>query len=164
MVGAPLLTGVALGSAIAGVLFLYGGAGAIGLALAGFLADRYPRAGLVGALIAVAVSVLVIALFPAEPWVVIPTLVIWSIAFGGAPAILQTRMLHTASARIRDVASAYLTTSFNVAIGGGALVGGVLLDRTGILVLPFVDVALTVAAVVVFLVGDGIVRRRLAAR
>ena len=150
-------------SAIAGVLFLYGGAGAIGLALAGFLADRFPRAGLVGAIALVAVSVLVIALFPTMPVVVIATMVIWSIAFGGAPAMLQTRMLHTASPRIRDVASAYLTTSFNIAIGGGAAIGALLLDRTSITVLPFVDVAITLVAIVVFLVGDGIVRRKLAA-
>jgi len=149
-------------SAVAGVLFLYGGAGAIGLALAGFFADRYPRAGLVAALALVAVAVFVIALFPTQPVIVIGTMVIWSIAFGGAPAMLQTRMLHTASARIRDVSSAYLTTSFNIAIGGGALIGGILLDRTNITVLPFVDVAVTLLAIVVFLVGDGIVRRRLA--
>ncbi|MBU1588472.1 MAG: MFS transporter [Actinobacteria bacterium] len=151
-------------SAVAGVLFLYGGAGAIGLALAGFLADRFPRAGLVGALVLVAISVLVIGLYPTMPVIVIGTMVIWSIAFGGAPAMLQTRMLHTASPRIRDVASAYLTTSFNIAIGGGAAIGALLLDRTDITVLPFVDVAITLAAIVVFLIGDGIVRRRLAAR
>lgn len=151
-------------SAVAGVLFLYGGAGAIGLALAGFLADRFPRAGLVGALVLVAISVLVIGLYPTVPVIVIGTMVIWSIAFGGAPAMLQTRMLHTASPRIRDVASAYLTTSFNIAIGGGAAIGALLLDRTDITVLPFVDVAITLAAIVVFLIGDGIVRRRLAAR
>lgn len=148
-------------SAIAGVLFLYGGAGAIGLALAGVLADRFPRAGLVGAIALVALAVLVIALFPTQPVIVIGTMVVWSIAFGGAPAMLQTRMLQVASARIRDVASAYLTTSFNIAIGGGAAIGALLLDRTSILVLPFVDVAITLAAIVVFLVGDAIVTRRL---
>ena len=146
------------------MLFLYGGAGAIGLALAGFFADKFPRAALVVALALVALSVLVIGLFPSEPFIVIPVMVIWSIAFGAAPPMLQTRMLHTASPRIRDVASAYLTTSFNVAIGGGALVGGLLLDRTNIIVLPFVDIVITLLAIVVFLVGDGIVRRRLAAR
>lgn len=148
-------------SAIAGVLFLYGGAGAIGLALAGVLADRFPRAGLVGAIALVALAVLVIALFPTQPVIVIGTMVVWSIAFGGAPAMLQTRLLHTASARIRDVASAYLTTSFNIAIGGGAAIGALLLDRTGILVLPFVDAGITLLAIVVFLVGDRIVSRRL---
>ncbi|MBX3100257.1 MAG: MFS transporter [Salinibacterium sp.] len=148
-------------SAIAGVLFLYGGAGAIGLALAGFFADRFPRAGLVGALVIVSLAVLVIALFPSQPVIVISTMVIWSIAFGGAPAMLQTLLLHTASSRIRDVASAYLTTSFNIAIGGGAFVGGILLDNTSILVLPYADVVITLVAIVVFVVGDVVVRRGL---
>ena len=63
------------------------------------------NAALVVALALVALSVLVIGLFPSEPFIVIPVMVIWSIAFGAAPPMLQTRMLHTASPRIRDVAS-----------------------------------------------------------
>jgi predicted MFS family arabinose efflux permease len=147
-------------SAIAGMLFLLGGAGAIGLALAGFFSDRFPRAGLIGGLALTVLSVLAMACFSSGPFVVIPVMVIWGVAVGAVPPMLQTRMLRTASPRIRDVASAYLTTSFNLAIGGGALVGGLLLDRTNIIALPLTDTVITAVAIVVFLVGDALVRRR----
>lgn len=140
--------------AVAGVLFLYGGAGAIGVLLAGLLADRFPRLALVASIVGVMISVLVIGLFPTEPWVVLPAMVAWSIAFGGLPAMIQTRMLHTASARMRDVASAYQTTAFNIGIGGGALIGGILLDVWSITALPFVDVAITLAGLVLLIIGD----------
>lgn len=146
--------------AVAGILFLYGGAGAVGLVLAGVFADRFPRSGLAVAIAAVAASVLALGLAPMLPWVALPAIVLWSIAFGGTPAMLQTRMLHAVSARMRDLASAYLTTSFNIAIGGGALVGGILLDAFTVRALPFVDVALSVVTVLVLLLGDAWLRAR----
>ena len=120
--------------------------------------------GLIGAIVLVAASVLVIALQPQQTWVLIAAFIVWAIAFGGAPAILQTRMLHTASARIRDMAAAFLTTSFNIAIGGGALVGGLLLSNVGVAVLPFADVVIMVVAIVMIFVSDAVLRRRELAR
>jgi DHA1 family inner membrane transport protein len=145
---------------VAGILFLYGGAGAVGLVIAGAVSDRFPRSGFVVAIGLVAVAVLIIAIFPGVQWLTIVAIVLWGAAFGGAPSMLQARILHTASPRIRDSASAYLTTSFNFAIGSGAFIGGVLLDRTSILVLPFVDVALSVVGIAVALIGDAWLRRR----
>ncbi len=158
----PYLTtvaGFAPGS-ISALLFVYGGAGAIGLVVAGTLANRYPRAGLVIAIAVVAASVVVIGMFPTLTVIVLPMIVVWGIAFGGAPAMLQTRLLHTASARLRDVASAYLTTAFNVGIGGGALIGGLILDRVGLRALPFVDAAIIALGVVLVVVGDAWLRAR----
>lgn len=142
------------------VLFLYGSAGIIGLVLAGTLGDRYPRGLLTVGMAAVIVTVATIGFLYGSPWIVFPAIVLWSIGFGAAPPLLQARLLRAASRRIRDIAAAYLTTSFNIGIGVGALVGALLLDNFGIGVLPFVDVALTVGAVVVFLVGDARLRRR----
>ncbi|MDO7883682.1 MFS transporter [Salinibacterium soli] len=140
--------------AVAGVLFLYGGAGAIGVLLAGLLVDRYPRAALAASLVGIMATVLTVGLVPHNPWVAVPAIVAWSIAFGGIPSMVQTRMLHTASARLRDVASAYQTTAFNIGIGGGALIGGIILDYWSITALPFVDIAITASALVLLFVGD----------
>jgi len=128
------------------MLFLFGGAGAIGLVLAGFAADRFPRRGFVVATLIVMASVLVLALVSANPIVIVVAYIIWGVAFGGLPAMLQTRMLHTASFRMRDLASALQTTAFNIGIGGGALLGGLLLEGSGLESLP-------VAAVVFLGVG-----------
>ncbi len=145
---------------VAGILFLYGGAGAIGLILAGLLADRYPRASLAGSLMALIVTVLVAGLFPAQPVLAVTAIVLWGAAFGGIPSMVQTRMLHTASARLRDVASAYQTTAFNIGIGGGALLGGIILDQWSITALPFVDVAITVLALILLFIGDAWLAKR----
>jgi DHA1 family inner membrane transport protein len=145
---------------VALLLLAYGIAGAVGLFLAGVLGARYPRASLVGAFILVAVAVLLIGLFPLLGWLVVAALVLWGAAFGGTPALLQTRMLHTASARLRDVSSAYFTTSFNIGIGSGAFIGGVLLDQYGLGVLPFVDVAVTIAGILLILFTNRLLHRR----
>ncbi len=134
-------------SAVAPLLFLFGGAGAIGLALAGVVADRYPRNGFIVTAALVALPVLALVLFGRHQPVVIAAMVVWGIAFGGLPAMIQTRVLHTASARVRDLAAALFTTSFNIAIGGGALVGGLLLNGFGLAVLPTADLMLLVVSV-----------------
>jgi predicted MFS family arabinose efflux permease len=150
---APWLTDVAAFDSgfLAVLLFLFGGAGAIGLVLAGLVSDRFPRAGLIVATALAAASVLVLALSSGSQVVVVGAIVVWGIAFGGLPAMLQTRMLHTASARLRDLAAALFTTSFNFAIGFGAFAGGLVLDEAGIIALPFVDVVI-IAVGVVFMV------------
>ena len=153
---APWLIGVGgfPEDSIAILLFLFGGAGAIGLVLAGLVSDRFPRAGLIVATSVVAVAVLVLGLFSQSQVVIVAAIVVWGIAFGGLPAMLQTRMLHTASARMRDLAAALFTTSFNFAIGFGALVGGLLLDQFGVISLPAVDVAIITVGVAFMLVSN----------
>lgn len=147
-------------SAVAGLLFLYGGGGAIGLVLAGAITDRYPRAGLLIATTVVIVATLVIGLLPYLTPVLIGAVLVWGIAFGGIPTMFHARMLKSASKRMRDISAAYLTTSFNAAIGGGALIGGLLLTSSGVGILPFVYVGGLVLSMVFSLLADAWLRRR----
>ncbi|MEO7148222.1 MAG: MFS transporter, partial [Terrimesophilobacter sp.] len=130
----PYLTDVNLfpSESVSVLLLVYGLAGALGLVLVGIFGGRYPRAGLIGGFVLVLIAVLLIGLIPTVPVVVIAAIVVWGMTLGGAPAMLQTRLLHTASRRMRDVAVAYLTTSFNVGIGIGALIGSLVLDSAGL--------------------------------
>ncbi|PZQ90586.1 MAG: MFS transporter [Leifsonia xyli] len=144
---------------VSGLLFAYGAAGAIGLALSGAFGDRFPRASVNLALAGVVVSVLALAAFGTSVIPIVIGMVIWSIFFGGFPALMHSRVLHSASERIRDLAAAWLTTAFNLAIGTGALVGGVLLDRFGIEVLPWIAAAVVAVALGFVLATD---RRRMA--
>lgn len=147
-------------SAVAGLLFLYGGGGAIGLVLAGAITDRYPRAGLLIATTVVIAAVLVIGLLPYVTPVLIGAVLVWGIAFGGIPTMFHARMLKSASKRMRDISAAYLTTSFNAAIGGGALIGGLLLTGSGVGILPFVNAGGLVLAMVFSVLADAWLRRR----
>ncbi len=146
-------------TSIAGLLFLYGGAGALGLIIAGFVSDRVPRSGLAAAVVVVTLAVLTIAIAPSQ-LVMVGAIFVWGLAFGGIPAMLQTRLLRSASPRIRDVSAAWFTTSFNIAIGGGALLGGLLLDEYSVEMLPFITVAVISAGLVLIVVSDIVLRRR----
>ncbi|SEB52128.1 Predicted arabinose efflux permease, MFS family [Paramicrobacterium humi] len=130
---------------VAFLLFLFGGAGAVGLVIAGFATDRFPKRGFAIAVLALMAAVTVFALATANQAVATAAFVLWGVAFGGIPAMLQTRMLHTASFRLRDLAAALQTTAFNVGIGGGALLGGLILSHSGLGTLPAVTVALFAA-------------------
>ena len=139
---------------VSGLLFAYGAAGAIGLALGGAFGDRFPRGSVNVALAGVVVSVLALAAFGTSVVPIVVGMVLWSIFFGGFPALMHSRVLHSASERIRDLAAAWLTTAFNLAIGGGALLGGVLLDRLGIQVLPWIAAAIIAGGLVFVLATD----------
>ncbi len=56
--------------------------------------------------------------------------------------------------RLRDLGSAWVTIAFNVSIGGGALLGGALLDRFGLWVLPIAQVLFVAAGVIWMLSTD----------
>jgi DHA1 family inner membrane transport protein len=140
--------------AIPGLLLGYGLAGAVGLILAGAFGDRYPRTTFAAFLIGVILSVFTLALSADSPTLVVVAFVLWSASFGGLPSMLQARLLHAASRNIRDIAAAFLTTSFNFAIGGGALLGGILLDSFGLMVLPWGLITFIVAALVFVLIAD----------
>lgn len=147
-------------SAVGPLLFVSGATGAVGLFLSGYFGDKYPRAtfalltGLIG------VVMVLLYLFSSTEAAVIALFAVLGIAFGGLPSLLHGRVLGVASPRIRDLASASLTVSFNTAIGGGALIGGIVLDAFGVSVLPLVYAAFVVVALIVGTVDDLNVRRR----
>lgn len=145
---APFITGV-MGmpaSAISPMLLAYGIAGAVGLVLAGTVLGRRPTVGLVVALAATGAGVAGLAVFAQVPGLGVACFLLWGTAFGALPPMLNTRLLHTASARIRDAAASFYTTAFNIGIGGGALLGSVLFGVIGVAGLPWVFVALLVCS------------------
>ena len=146
--------------AVGPLLFVVGAAGAVGLLLSGVFGDKYPRGAFAAMLGLVGVSMLLLYLFSGTQVAVIAFLAVWGMAFGGIPALLHGRVLGVASPRIRDLASASLTVSFNLAIGAGALLGGILLDAFGVEVIPLAYAALVVVALVVGTIDDLRHRRR----
>ncbi|WP_353807277.1 MFS transporter [Agromyces sp. SYSU T00194] len=146
---APLLTDVVgvRSASVGPLLFVYGIAGAVGLVLAGSVLGRRPTAGLVGAMVVAAVAVVGIVLAQGATALALVAFALWGVAFGAIPPLLQTRLLQSASPRIRDVASALYTTAFNIGIGGGAMVGALLYGGLGVVALPFAFAVVLLAAV-----------------
>jgi len=119
------------------MLFVGGVAGAVGVALTGILYNKFPIRLFLGSL------AVLVALLGSLPLVVGSEPAVWLLSsllgavFGGVPVMLQTRMMIVASPLMRNVAAALQTTAFNVGIGGGAFMGGVVIDRLALDVLPF---------------------------
>ncbi|UQS24909.1 MULTISPECIES: MFS transporter [Amycolatopsis] len=115
------------GTLVGPLLFGFGLAGIAGNFLTGAaLARRLNRTVLVitGAL---AVTVLLFPLAGRSPAGGIALLVAWGLAYGGVSVSLQTWMIKAAP-RAVEAASALWVAVFNLAIGLGALIGGVIVD------------------------------------
>jgi predicted MFS family arabinose efflux permease len=147
-------------SAIGTLLFVYGIAGAGGLLLSGSVLGGHPQRSLVIAIVVTGAAVAALALFASLPVLGIAALVLWGLAFGALPPLLQTRMLHASSPAFRDTASALYTTAFNVGIGGGALIGALLYGAVGVEDLPWVYVGVLVIALVLTLLTELLARRQ----
>ena len=151
-------------SALSPALFAFGIAGAISLVIVASALGRRPRLGLMISLVVLLASVLLLGFVPRVLPVSLPAFFLWGLAIGILPPLLQTRMLHAAPARIRDTASAFYTTAFNVGIGGGALLGALLLGTLGLASLPFVFAGILVLSIVLVLTSDALLRQRPARR
>ena len=124
------ISGVA-GGMIGLVLLAYGVLGMVANVIAGPWAARLP-----GRTAAVIVGVLgaTLALFPllgASPWGGAALLLVWGLAYGGAPVTLQTWVL-TAAPASAEAATALYCFAFNLAIAFGAAASGLVVDALGV--------------------------------
>lgn len=110
----------------AGLLFLYGAAGMIGVVAAGFLADRFPRASLSGILILFFAVFVLLTVAASNLVVVIAALAAWGFAIGALFPLLQTTLMRVSTERTRTLASAGIVVLFNIGIAVGPWLGGVM--------------------------------------
>lgn len=119
------------------VLLIFGIGALSGIAITGVLVDRRLRQTLLVSLLLFAVLSLVLALNPRSPLMVIGCIALWGLTFGGAATLLQTAIADT-SAEHADMAQSMVVVAWNLAIAGGGLAGGVLLETAGISAFPWV--------------------------
>jgi len=126
------------------VLLVFGVAALAGIWIVGVLIDRWLRE-----LVLVSTLLFVLSAFALGLWGTVPAVVygasgIWGLAFGGAATLFQTASAKTAG-DAADVAQSMLVTVWNIAIAGGGLVGGILLETFGVASFPWAVSALLVA-------------------
>lgn len=142
------------------MLFGYGILTAIATALTGVLFGRRRRVGIVTALAAMLVVGIVMRwLAPGAAAWTIAGLMLWGFAMGFLPPLLQTELLEASPSRMRDVASALYSSCFNIGIGGGALIGGQLMEHAGLVALPVFFVIVVGGALVAFAVVVTLLQR-----
>ena len=118
----PIVTAAGVGTDhVSLVLLGYGVAGAVGLAIAGALVDRVPRPTLVVAVALTAATLGVIST-PGSLAVLVGAVVLWGVAFGSLPTLLQAAARRSAP-DAGDAAPGLTNAMFNVGIAGGGLIG-----------------------------------------
>ncbi|KAA1425322.1 MFS transporter [Mumia zhuanghuii] len=131
---APIVTDVAGfdAAALGGILALFGATGALGLAIAGPLSDRYPRTALPATAVVFAATAL--ALVAVDRSVVVALIVIgvWGVMIGLFPPVFQATIMRIASERSRGTAGAVVVTALNIGIAAGAASGAWLLQEVGV--------------------------------
>ncbi|KAB8055479.1 MFS transporter [Janthinobacterium rivuli] len=145
---APFLAPSGLRPRIDLVLLVYGVGSLAGIWLVSQLIDRWLRPLVLGCLAAFALVVVALGLAMDAPAVIYVSMAIWGITFGGAGTLLQTASADAAGDGM-DVAQAMVATIWNVAIAGGGLAGGLLLDGYGAAAFPWAMLALLLTALAI---------------
>ena len=127
---------------------LFGAAALVGIWITGALLDRALRVLVLGSIALFLAAGVVFAVGQGSVVTVVVAILMWGLAFGGAAAQLQTAD-GEATGENADVANALLGVSFNLAIFGAGLLGALLLQIGGGLVLPTTMVVLALAALAV---------------
>ena len=124
---------------------LFGAAALVGIWVTGAFLDRALRVLVLGSVALFLAAGVVLAVGQGSVVTVVVAILMWGLAFGGAAAQLQTAV-GEATGENADVANALLGVSFNLAIFGAGLLGALLLQFGGGLVLPTTMVVLALAA------------------
>lgn len=134
------------------ILLVCGACGLISLWYAGRNLDRNPRRTVV-VIFAVFIGA-VVALGGAWPAgvAVVLAAIVWNGAFGAVPSIYQTCAVRTHAAT-PELAGAWINSTANIGIAGGAAIGAGLLDAVGLWALPWVSAALIGLGLLVILLS-----------
>ncbi|MEB0048546.1 MULTISPECIES: MFS transporter [unclassified Pseudomonas] len=144
---APFLMQSGLGERVDLVLLVFGLSSLLGIWIIGVLVDRWLRRLTLVCLAVFALTALVLALATTSPWVIYACMAVWGLSFGGSATLLLTAAADSAGEHV-DVVQAMLTTSWNVAIAGGGVFGGVLLAQAGVMSFPWALLGLSLIALV----------------
>lgn len=145
---APFLAKAGLFERVDLVLLVFGMASFIGIWGTGMLIDRWLRRLILMSLAGFAVVSVLLGVGSGQPAVIYFSIALWGLTFGGAGTLLQTAIAETAGENA-DVAQSMLVTGWNLAIGCGSIVGGVLLETLGIGNFPWILLLLLVLALFV---------------
>jgi predicted MFS family arabinose efflux permease len=140
---APFLAPAGLADQIEVVLLIFGIVALVGIWVVGMLIDRWLRELVLISTVLFAFASLALGLSSTMPTVIYAAVAIWGLAWGGAATLFQTASAKTAG-DAADVAQSMIVTVWNIAIAGGGLIGGVLLETLGVASFPWVLVLLLV--------------------
>mgnify|MGYP000863856817 FL=1 len=127
---APFLASVGMAERTDLILLVFGVASLLGIWFIGVFVDRYLRLLTLITTVLFALSAFVLGVMNDMPAAVYMAVAVWGLSFGGAATLFQTAIARNAG-DAADVAQSMLVTAWNLAIAGGGIVGGILLDSLG---------------------------------
>ena len=138
------------------LLLIYGGAGFVGSYLFGKFGAQYPKLAIPLTTICLAVSMLLLLPFAQGFMSVSAICLFWGMGIIGFSLALQAKTLNLAS-DATDVAMAIYSGLYNVGIGGGALLGGIVSAQLG---LSYIGIVGGIVAVLGTILALCLVQRR----
>ncbi len=139
----PLLHRADMQSTVDIILLIFGCCSLASIWLVGIAIDRRMRALAIITCGLFITSALMFGVWPASRTATYLAVGLWGLAFGGAATIFQTAIARAAP-RQTDVAQSMLVTAWNLAIAGGGLMGGALLESGGVSTFPPAVLALLI--------------------
>ncbi|WP_319520662.1 MFS transporter [uncultured Martelella sp.] len=136
------------------VLLVFGIASLFSIWIVGVLIDRHLRALTLFSTGLFALAAVMLWLGGAVPGVVYVACAFWGLAFGGCATLFQTAGARAAGP-VADIAQSMLVTVWNMAIAGGGLAGGLMLDAFGVTSFPPVLLVLIVLSLLLILRARG---------
>lgn len=116
---------------VAPALFAFGVAGLLGIGIAARHLDLRPRRSALVIIGAIGAGLAGVAVGVPSMVLVLLAGVVWCGAFGPAPSLFQSAAVR-ARAVSPEIAGAWVNSTANAGIAGGALIGGLVLDASGI--------------------------------
>lgn len=138
-------------------LAAYGIGGSVGI----FLAERIGRKpellsrNIAWAVVYMSAMMALVNVAAQSPFLMTLSLALWSLGFSIVEPLYGQYIMEVASPRLRDFAGAMRTTAWNLGIGGGSFVGGLLIVPLGVATLPYLGAGILVCAATMTLVVRG---------
>lgn len=145
---APFITQAGLAASVDKVLLTFGLAALVGILFTARIVERFLRRAVLLSLAFFALTTLAFALDASSPSTVYCGVAVWGLTFGGAATLLQTA-LADAAGKGADVALSINVVVWNSAIALGGIVGGILLQRSGVNAFCWVILALILISFVI---------------
>ncbi|KEQ21617.1 MFS transporter [Paenibacillus tyrfis] len=145
---APFLAQAGLSGRVDLILLLFGITSVVGIWMIGMLIDRWLRLLTLFSLAGFAVASVLLGIGSDQPVIIYFSVALWGLTYGGSGTLLQTAVAEAAGENA-DVAQSMLVTGWNLAIGGGGIIGGILLEMLGISNFPWVLLLLLLLALLI---------------
>lgn len=149
---APFLRSAGSDAGVDIVLVVFGLASIAGIAVTGALLDRFPQLLLHGTVFVFIGAGVLLLLGNGSTLLVFVAVALWGVAFGGAPAQLQSA-LTISGGPDADVANSFLPVAFNIAIFAAGILGAGVLAAGGGFAPMLVMVVLGVGALALTVIG-----------